>query len=203
MIKDSGDRTEFGTGAVRDMSTGKGRMDLLPWFGIMEVSKHCEDGALKYGEHNVDLGIPEASLMDSAARHIAKYIAGMTDEDHLRAAAWNILWALNQRTTHPELMTMHDWMKGQTEQEKDTCDGCRLFENLPCAICKRSAETEEEYNSLADHYYENEVEEHDGCVGCMFEPLAEELYPCSRCKQSTADLQEKETRADYYKRGEK
>lgn len=30
-IKDSGDRTRFDTGAVRDMHTGKGRMDLLPW----------------------------------------------------------------------------------------------------------------------------------------------------------------------------
>lgn len=31
MIKDSGERTEFGTGAVRDMHSGKGRMDLLLW----------------------------------------------------------------------------------------------------------------------------------------------------------------------------
>ena len=45
MIKDSGDRTEFETGAKRDMHAGKGRMDLLPWYGIMEVSKHCEEGA--------------------------------------------------------------------------------------------------------------------------------------------------------------
>lgn len=60
MIKDSGDRTEFETGAKRDMHAGKGRMDLLPWYGIMEVSKHCEEGALKYGEHNVDKGYPAA-----------------------------------------------------------------------------------------------------------------------------------------------
>ena len=103
MIKDSGERTEFKTGAVRDMKRGVGRMDLLPWYGIMEVSKHCEEGADKYGEHNVDKGIPLHSLCDSAARHLAKFIAGETDEDHLRAAAWNLLWALNQRTTHPEL----------------------------------------------------------------------------------------------------
>lgn len=103
MIKDSGDRTEFETGAKRDMHAGKGRMDLLPWYGIMEVSKHCEEGALKYGEHNVDKGIPLHSLLDSAARHLAKYIVGMDDEDHLRAACWNLLWALNQRQTHPEL----------------------------------------------------------------------------------------------------
>ena len=103
MIKDSGNRTEFETGAVRDMKRGVGRMDLLPWYGIMEVSKHCEEGAEKYGEHNVDKGIPLHSLCDSAARHLAKFIAGETDEDHLRAAAWNLLWALNQRKTHPEL----------------------------------------------------------------------------------------------------
>lgn len=103
MIKDSGERTEFSTGAVRDMKRGVGRMDLLPWYGIMEVSKHCEEGADKYGEHNVDKGIPLHSLCDSAARHLAKFIAGEMDEDHLRAAAWNLLWALNQRKTHPEL----------------------------------------------------------------------------------------------------
>ena len=103
MIKDSGNRTEFVTGAKRDIQHGKGRMDLLPWYGIMEVSKHCEEGAEKYGEHNVDKGIPLHSLCDSAARHLAKFISGEMDEDHLRAACWNLLWALNQRKTHPEL----------------------------------------------------------------------------------------------------
>lgn len=35
MILDSGDRTEFASGAVRDMRVGKGRMDLLP-LGVVE-----------------------------------------------------------------------------------------------------------------------------------------------------------------------
>ena len=103
-IKDSGERTEFTTGAVRDMHTGKGRMDLLPWAAIMEVSKHCENGALKYGEHNVDKGIPTSSLCDSAARHLAKHIDGWTDEPHLLAAAWNLLWAIQMEIKHPELV---------------------------------------------------------------------------------------------------
>ena len=30
MIKDSGERREFSTGAVRDIAEGKGRCDLLP-----------------------------------------------------------------------------------------------------------------------------------------------------------------------------
>lgn len=101
-IKDSGNRREFESGAVRDMSEGKGRMDLLPWSAIMEVSKHCENGAKKYGEHNVDKGIPTHSLCDSAARHLAKYLAGWDDEPHLLAAAWNLLWAIEMTITHPE-----------------------------------------------------------------------------------------------------
>lgn len=103
-IKDSGDRTAFETGAVRDMHTGKGRFDLLPWNAIMEVAKHCEEGALKYGEHNVDKGIPQHSLIDSGIRHLCKYILGMEDEDHLRAAAWNILWALDNKVSRPKLL---------------------------------------------------------------------------------------------------
>ena len=39
MIKDSGDRTEFSSGAVRDMHAGKGRFDLLPWYAIHEVAR--------------------------------------------------------------------------------------------------------------------------------------------------------------------
>lgn len=105
-IKDSGERTTFETGAVRDMHAGKGRMDLLPWEAIIEVSKHCEEGALKYGEHNVDKGIPIHSLVDSGFRHLAKYVMGETDEPHLRAAAWNLLWALYMEVKHPELQDL-------------------------------------------------------------------------------------------------
>ena len=117
MIKDSGQRTEFATGAVRDMHIGKGRMDLLPWNAIMAVSKHCENGAIKYGEHNVDRGIPAHSLIDSGMRHAAKFICGETDEDHLVAAVWNFLWLLEMRTTHPELMDI-PW-RPKDEQEKE------------------------------------------------------------------------------------
>lgn len=135
MIKDSGDRTEFETGAKRDMHAGKGRMDLLPWYGIMEVSKHCEEGALKYGEHNVDKGIPLHSLLDSAARHLAKYIVGMDDEDHLRAACWNLLWALNQRQTHPELDDRYE-VKMKEALEDDqlitvVCSSCGVHLGVP------------------------------------------------------------------------
>lgn len=104
MILDSGERREFSTGAVRDMAAGKGRMDLLPWAGIMEVAKLCEAGAEKYGEHNVDKGVPTHSLIDSASRHLAKYQDGWVDEPHLVQAAWNLLWAIQMHVKMPEMV---------------------------------------------------------------------------------------------------
>jgi hypothetical protein len=112
MIKDSGQRTTFSTGSVRDLHEGKGRMDLLPWAAIMEVSKHCENGSVKYGEHNVDKGIPTHSLCDSAARHLAKYLDGWDDEPHLLAATWNLLWAVQMELKHPELVDT-PWKDGE------------------------------------------------------------------------------------------
>ena len=102
-IKDSGNRTEFETGAVRDCKKGVGRFDLLPWEAIWEVAKHCEEGARKYGERNCEKGIPIHSLIDSAIRHLAKYMMGMDDEPHLRAAAWNVLFAIYMEQKHPEM----------------------------------------------------------------------------------------------------
>ena len=106
VIKDSGERTNFETGAVRDMHMGKGRMDLLPMSALIELAKHCEAGALKYGERNVDKGIPQHSFIDSAMRHLAKYTRGDKDEPHLVAALWNIAWAVNQEVEKPEMIDL-------------------------------------------------------------------------------------------------
>jgi len=102
-IKDSGDRTNFPTGAVRDMHSGKGRYDLIPWDAIHELALHCEEGAQKYGERNVDKGIPVHSLIDSGIRHLSSYLRGMKDEPHLRAALWNIAWAISMEINYPEM----------------------------------------------------------------------------------------------------
>lgn len=103
MIKDSGDRTQFTTGALRDMHEGKGRFDLLPWEAVWEVAKHCEEGAIKYGERNCEKGIPIHSLIDSAIWHLSKYLMGYDDEPHLRAAAWNVLFAMYMELNKPEM----------------------------------------------------------------------------------------------------
>ena len=106
MIKDSGERRSFETGAVRDMSEGKGDMVSIPWESILRLSKHYEAGAKKYKRWNFRQGIPVSSFIDSACRHLAKYQCGMDDEDHLAAAAFNVLGAMLMETTRPELIDL-------------------------------------------------------------------------------------------------
>ena len=147
IIKDSGDRTQFESGAVRDMREGKGRCDLMPlevvarWLrddvlrcvaqfkaqgateflyaaltyfvataypdthtskieACLEVAKHFEDGAKKYGENNWQKGIPTHCYIDSAVRHYLKWLRGDKDEPHDRAFVWNLMcciWEVDYR----------------------------------------------------------------------------------------------------------
>lgn len=103
-IKDSGERTEFQTGAVRDMHEGKGRFDLLPMCVLLRLARHYENGCQKYGDRNWEKGIPCHSFADSAMRHLVKYMDGQTDEDHLIAAIWNLCGLAWTEEKHPELM---------------------------------------------------------------------------------------------------
>lgn len=88
--KDSGNRQEFGTGAVRDVQTGKGRFDLISPLALKRLAGVYERGAIKYGDRNYEKGIPLTRFLDSAERHINDYKEGKRDEDHMAQALWNI-----------------------------------------------------------------------------------------------------------------
>jgi hypothetical protein len=152
IIKDSGERREFETGAVRDIQEGKGRCDLLPldvieeyttciddyrkkvltairnfmevddpiylltaldnfrkargWDEMtmfLEVAKHFEEGAKKYGEYNWQKGIPLHCYIDSALRHYLKWLRGDKDEPHDRAFVWNIMCCIWTYAHKPEM----------------------------------------------------------------------------------------------------
>lgn len=90
-VKDSGARQAFETGSVRDTREGKGRYDLLPPYSIFRIARHYENGSKKYGDRNWEKGQPVTRFWDSAVRHLFKYMEGSRDEDHLAAAAWNII----------------------------------------------------------------------------------------------------------------
>lgn len=103
MIQDSGARTEFETGAQRDIQKGKGFLMVLPPEALLRLSKHYELGAEKYGPWNYTKGIPISSFLNSALRHLFKYLAGKDDEDHLAAAAFNVLDAMLMENTKPKM----------------------------------------------------------------------------------------------------
>lgn len=102
--------TDYTTGAVRDTG-GKGRMDLLPMCALLRMSRHMENsitpdpetGVPHYPERNWEQGLPMHSMIDSALRHLVKYMDGQTDEDHLCAAATNLMMAMWTEEKKPEM----------------------------------------------------------------------------------------------------
>lgn len=129
LLNDEGDNImkDYQTGAVRDTG-GKGRMDLLPMCALIRISKHMEDAILPdpvtrkphYPERNWEKGLPMHSMLDSALRHIAKYMSGMTDEDHLCAAATNLLmamWTEENKPSMQDIPTRPDYVGVKPEDD--------------------------------------------------------------------------------------
>ena len=75
------------------------------WDSVLDLSKHFEAGAKKYGERNWEKGLPESCYIDSAIRHYLKYRRGDTDEPHDRAFLWNIvclMWTIENIDSEQE-----------------------------------------------------------------------------------------------------
>lgn len=80
---------------------------------ILELSKHFEEGAKKYGENNWQKGIPVRCYIDSAVRHYLKFLRGDKDEPHDRAFCWNIMCAIWTCKHKPEL---NDYARREKEE---------------------------------------------------------------------------------------
>ena len=89
-LVDSGERTTFPSGAQREKTEEKGRFDLIEPEVLFRLAHQLEKGANKYSARNWEKGIPVSDCVDSALRHLTKYLQGWTDEDHLAACVWNI-----------------------------------------------------------------------------------------------------------------
>ena len=98
-LPDSGSRTAFDTGAVRDAMKGKGIPSMIPTCAIMAMARRFEDGATKYGPDNWRKGIPLSRYCDAAYRHLMQCRDNDFSEDHFGAVMWNMacwLWTLNK-----------------------------------------------------------------------------------------------------------
>lgn len=125
----------YSTGAVRNTG-GKGRMDLIPWCSIIRVSKHMENSLSNYPERNWEKGLPMHTMVDSAFRHLAKYMDGHTDEDHLCAAAVNLLMAMWIEEKMPEMQDIPSRLE-EIEPDQITVDeclhGCKYYDEVNCS----------------------------------------------------------------------
>lgn len=110
-LADSGVRVELPTGALRETTGNKGRFDLIPFTALSRVAKHFENSTAKYPERNWEKGMPIHICMDSAIRHLLKYVDGQDEEDHLAAAAWNIFCAMHMEERMPEMQDIPSRIK--------------------------------------------------------------------------------------------
>lgn len=99
-------------------------MDMDTYTALLEVAKHFEDGAVKYGDRNWEKGIPVHCYIDSAVRHYLKFHRGDKDEPHDRAFMWNILCAMWTHLNYPELIDTPGNKNLKKEQEGNESNTC-------------------------------------------------------------------------------
>ena len=116
-INDGGERISYGENkAIREPTEGKGRFDLITPFAEDRIAKWYELGSKKYADRNWEKGMPFSRYVDSAKRHINKFVKGMDDEDHLAAAIWNLMAIIHhQELNQKELDDMPHYLSGRKE----------------------------------------------------------------------------------------
>ncbi len=72
------------------------RLDLIPMLALLHVGAILKEGAEKYGEGNW-LGIPVRMHVNKALIHLAAFLAGDTQDDHLGHACCRIQMALERK----------------------------------------------------------------------------------------------------------
>lgn len=90
-MNDGGERMTYANGGMREPSTGKGAYELVSPFALERIAVWYELGARKYADRNWEKGIPFGRLIQSAIRHLIRWMQGRRDEDHLAAVCWNVM----------------------------------------------------------------------------------------------------------------
>jgi len=120
-VKDSGQRQQFASGMVRDVTDGKTNYLLIrsgPMF--QRWAEHLTKGAVKYSEDNWLKAEGEAELKRftaSAARHFEQWLAGDRSEDHAAAVFFNLNGAeyvRDRMNAAPPRVTPAGWQEGET-----------------------------------------------------------------------------------------
>lgn len=99
---DDGRNRTFTTGARRDTSQGKPRLDYLPWHALRSLGAYMLEKSERFGPCNYRRGMPLSELNASMLRHVADYqTAHDLDEEiaALHGVLFNASVALEQIVT--------------------------------------------------------------------------------------------------------
>ncbi len=104
-------RQTFATGSERQ-ALNEVRYDLISPIGLKRLAQTYAEGARKYTDRDWEKGQPFGVLLNHARDHINDFIAqqlgvggdlGISDEDHLAHAVWNLMAIMHFQTTKPEM----------------------------------------------------------------------------------------------------
>lgn len=136
-IEDSGTRQEYDTGAVRDTSENKPRPDLISPFFLERLGEHLRKGAAKYDEWNWAKGIPSSRCYESAVRHLMQFAQGLLNEDHLAAAAFNIMVIIHNQEVQKRNVGF------LASANRGLCDAPMFHTSVARAACVPNLDTED------------------------------------------------------------
>lgn len=116
MIKDSGERREFETGAVRDMAEGKGRFDLMPLYEVANLFGRDHRIYSIVSDLAAMMGFEHKSSEPFATNAIYNFIAYCKDKDFDDVTIGDIAEYMLEVAIHFEEGAKkygeHNWEKG-------------------------------------------------------------------------------------------
>ena len=102
---------------------------------LLQVAKHFEEGAEKYGENNWQKGIPANRYIDSAVRHYLKWLRGDNDEPHDRAFVWNLMCCIWEVDFSPRAKAKEVPVAEELPDPEANSGRFYICNRTPCETC--------------------------------------------------------------------
>ncbi len=151
-LKDSGDRREFETGAVRDMGGGKGRCDLLPASALIGFARFCDDLIIE-GSESVEVKEPREAIKEVLFRCF-KYLDDF-NKTNLYFASYYLMFTI--------------------EAEEHDFDITKICEPFPAAVLRLAKHYEAGAKKYGTKFEFNETKEAIEWINKLFAKIAEDL----------------------------
>ena len=113
LLPDSGLRESFGEdGAIREADPTKPSIEGVSPFEMQRLGTLFTAGGEKYGDfRNWEKGMPIMRFYASMLRHLFKWVARDTSEDHMASVMWNAQAIMHFEELRPDLDDRPEWKR--------------------------------------------------------------------------------------------